>query len=147
MDRPYWFYIKAAFVIAGALFAYLAIPAGELAESLLRGDNQIMQVVEMHAMFAVFATVVFSIAAFGYLVECLNREDSKMIKKIKDVLSAYGIWNKLSVLSRFILDPRISVLLAFIGIVAITIAGALGASIAHGPDADIIVSVIYHLFF
>ena len=38
-------------------------------------------------------------------------------------------------------------LIALVGIVVITITGALGGAIVYGPEVDPIVSVIYHLFF
>jgi hypothetical protein len=46
-----------------------------------------------------------------------------------------------------VLNVYIAPLLALLGIIAVTITGALGGAIAHGADTDPVVQMIYSLFF
>ena len=85
--------------------------------------------VETHAFFATTATFIFSLLAISYLARLRNM---------------VGIASRIA---NFILQRKISILLASAGLIAILITGGLGASIVYGPDTDPFVSFVYKLFF
>jgi len=142
LDTAYWFYVKAVLVIVGTLSAFLALNTGEGAEDLV--SRSLDSLVEMHSTFASASTWIFGIIGFLYLVSWISK--SGWNQKIS-TSSAGNYWNKIVVLSNRILNSGFIVLLALIGLIVITITGALGGAIVYGPEVDPIVSFIYNLFF
>jgi len=65
----YWFYIKAAMVILGALGAVAAYLSGELAQKLI-GESQI---VEIHSRWAKASTILFGLIAAIYVLVWISR--------------------------------------------------------------------------
>ena len=123
-----WIHIKAALLFIGVIGAYFSVVAGEFAEKLIQ-DEALKEVVETHAFFATTATFIFSVLAISYFASLKNMD---------------GIASRIA---NFILQRKISLFLAFAGLIAILITGGLGASIVYGPDADPFVSFVYKLFF
>jgi len=141
--QPFWFYIKALLVTLGTVGALASIWAGEQIEHAF-DSTPLKAVVEMHSLWAHTATLVFSVLALAYIIvwsDGIVRQRSKMFEFFSST------WNTLFKSAQFILKTRLSFILALAGLVAIIITGALGASIAHGPNTDPIVSFIYSLFF
>lgn len=134
-EKPYWFYIKAFLSIVGILGAFVAYQAGEAIEHQFEAEYG--SVMEMHANFAKISIVIFGIAAASYFVAWVNLVKSP----------SWWLWKLATRIQKFVLETPIAIVLSLTGLVAIIITGALGASIAHGPNSDIFVYFIYQLFF
>ncbi len=135
----FWiFYTKAVLVIAGFTGGLIAASSGEAIEDLF---PQFHNLIEVHSFWAGATNVIFGIIAVVYLIVWLHKSD--IIKLPLE--SALGkIWRFKIMLAEKILFMRpLMVLLALAGIVAVTITGALGASIVYGPEIDPIVNFIY----
>lgn len=134
-EKPYWFYIKAFLSIVGILGAFVAYQAGEAIEHKFEAEYG--AVMRMHANFARISIVIFGILAVSYFVAWVNRVKSP----------SWWLWKLATRIQLLVLETPIVILLAILGLATISITGALGASIAHGPDSDIFVNFIYQLFF
>lgn len=132
----WWIYVKATMLFVGVLSSFAALNTGEMAEDIV-GESRL---VEMHASFATASTWLFVALSIVYLVRFIL-ESSYIINfpKLQNLLN--GIQNYINTFSFLI--PAI----ACIGLVLITITGALGGAIVYGPDVDPVVSFVYHLFF
>ena len=69
------------------------------------------------------------------------------LKKHLELNSALRFLSFLDVLATFITLPFVSALASALGLVAVTITGALGGALVYGPDVDPFVSLIYRLLF
>lgn len=136
-DQPYWFYIKASFVIIGTLTSYLTYITGDMLEEEFTGP-----LVEMHSWFAIITLIIFTILSIAYLVSWIEKTTwGPMI----GATPFRKVWNVLKQIRTFIMHPAVLIVLAFLGLIAITVTGALGGALAYGPDVDPAVSFIYHL--
>lgn len=138
-NHPSTFTLKAFLIIVGVMTLIATYQSGEIIEDAFAiGDMALL--VERHATFAVSAYVIFAILGIGYLLQSLWRlAPQKPVWKTTAGASALR-------LSQTILSPSIAPCLAFLGLIAITITGALGGAIVHGPEIDPAVAFIYHLF-
>ncbi len=127
---------KTALVIVGAISALAARQAGEMIEDMFESGPD-ANLVEMHSLFGNATTIIFCVIAGAYIVELLH---AKQIQKkwVTQVL----YW--LHFISRIVLHPIVVVVLALLGLIAVSVAGALGGAIVYGPDVDPFVSFIYH---
>src|SRR5579872_522003 len=81
MERPYWFYLKAVFLMLGGLGALAAYFTGDMAKHAVRAGNFIPsvgnfnQVVSMHQSFAILSVAIYGLLAAGYLFLWLQREN------------------------------------------------------------------------
>ena len=133
--QPYWFYLKAFLVIVGISVALVAYQAGEAIEHLFEAEYG--EVVRAHALFARISIMLFGILAASYFIAWLNR--------LKTINSSS--WRMLTRIQTLVLETPVVIILAVLGLIAISITGALGAAIAHGPDMDPFVSFVYKLLF
>lgn len=134
--QPYYFYLKAFLVVAGAAATFVARFTGEMdAERFTPGDPT-LAVIERHELFANLTTAVFSLLALAYLVSWL--------KKAELSPATPGTWKDKVYRSaeRFTESPW-GAALALLGLISVTVTGALGASIIFGPNADFFVRTIY----
>lgn len=144
----YWFYLKAFLVIVGSAMSVLTAVTGDLAEEALQkgGVTFSNNIIDVHAGFATFTVIVFALLSSAYLIAWIERSDiAEYITKQNNFVHKVYLW--CLTYKRYLLSPSVRILLAFVGLVAITITGGLGAAIVYGPDIDPFVSVIYHLFF
>lgn len=141
-STAYFFYVKAVLIITGVLSALLALNTGETAEHLQ--DKSLRPLIEMHSAFATASTWIFVILALAYLVGIIER--SQYNEKLQNSFFA-KIWNIKIRVANYILSSYISFIIALVGLVTITITGALGGAIVYGPAIDPIVNYVYHLFF
>lgn len=124
--------VKKAFLFIGVLSSWAALQSGELAEDLFRNSHAL---IERHAQFGSITTWIFGILAGAYITELLLS---------KSILSKYPVVsNFLKKLTKLILS--VAPLLAVVGLIAITITGALGGAISRGPDVDPIARFFYDL--
>ena len=132
------FYIKFAFVSIGWIFSLIAAASGEGAEHIVGYSS----LVETHSSFAGATEVVFGIIAVWYILSFLEKEAIQIPyieTRIRPILSFLMTFTK-----------KIKVIipiLAFAGLILVTITGALGGAIVYGPDVDPIVRFIYNLLF
>lgn len=141
--EAYYFYVKATLVIAGTLGAFSALLTGDPAEHALT-DKSLRPLVETHSTFAAASTWIFTFLALVYIVLWINRS-SWNEKLLAGKFSK--IWIVKVKVADWILHSPFVPILALIGLVTITITGALGGAIVYGPNVDPIVSWIYHLFY
>ncbi|MDE2030923.1 MAG: hypothetical protein KGI58_01535 [Patescibacteria group bacterium] len=142
-DTVYWFHVKAILVITGTLTAFLALSTGDDAEHLLKAD--LRPLINMHANFAAASTLIFGFIALIYLIVWIKK--SELDQQLSKSLIG-DMWKSISNIANYILKTStIMIVLALIGLIAITITGGLGGAIVYGPNVDPIVGFIYHLFF
>lgn len=130
----------------GTLAAYAAIITGDWFAESIPSDAPIQAVIEKHEMMASITATIFTIIALAYLFAWLQKEG--VIEKCV----ARMLWTRpgvviLEKLDRLILCAPVSMILALVGVVAITMTGGLGAAMVYGPDIDPFVKIIYNLFF
>jgi len=146
LNAEWWFNLKASLIIVGTAFGYLAASFGEVAEHEVVRTARQHQVVELHSSFAVAVLVVATLLAIAYLVTLITRYDSFINHLMgRGTLTRY--FNMLKRCTAFTMQPWVYVTLAALLIVLLTITGALGSVISHGPDTDFIVAFVYQLFF
>lgn len=144
--NPVWNSIKAFLVIFGTLLAFPTLQTGEWAEEMYQGyatdirafaESETGKLIELHSTFANLTVIIFSILAVGYLARILWTTYTLKLQK----------YTFIEAIPNIVLSSWVAPLLALAGIVAITITGALGGAIAHGPDTDPVVQMIYGWFF
>lgn len=133
--RPAYFEMKAMLVIIGTITAYLTSFTGEMAEELLSTtDPAKMPLVEVHSRYAGATVVIFSLLAGAYIIAlCKQNHRFAFITRISFIQKP----------ARLIL--KIAPLLATLGLLTITITGALGAALVYGPQVEPVVTFIYTL--
>lgn len=132
MTLPYTFYVKATFVIIGTVASYAAYVSGEwIGEEFMQGS--LTPLVQRHAFFAMLTALLYTIIALAYLFAWLKRADVLAFPAVQRVGYAAD---------RFMVSGW-SVLTALIGLILVTITGALGGAIVYGPDIDPVVRIIY----
>ena len=142
-----WFYIKASFVIIGAITAFPALSTGEMLENVSKYDKNL---VHLHESFASASTNFFVVIAVIYLLAFLhiNTKTSDFINSCKKIpAEGKRIINKIISYAKLIVNSPLFLFMAIIGIVLLTITGALGGILSSGVGVDPIADFIYHLFF
>lgn len=135
--QPFWFYIKAILVIFGALGALAAGIAGKFAEASYPG---LKYLIKLHSSINELASAVFVLIAFAYFISWL--------KKSGISFSKLGNLSKLVLLYKnIVLETPLIYLFAIIGLILISVGGALGGAIVYGPDFDPFTHFVYSLFF
>lgn len=129
--RQWVFPVQAFLVLAGFAAAIIAYLLGGMAEDFQSPDKH--DLIEMHEHFAGFTLVAYAILALGYASVVLKR--------------ARNLSSRVLVIVEQVVASPLSAIVALVALVLITITGALGASIALGPDVDPFVTAIYRLFF
>lgn len=143
--QHFWFHIKAILVIVGLITAELALGSGESIQRMFKDIPEKHAIVPIHSFFAEMTVGIFFILAITYLVLWIDYDAPKtFIKKHRTIEKT---WGHLLSISKWITNTPFAPALAFAGIIGITITGALGGAMVHGPEIDPFVSFIYHLFF
>lgn len=139
-NLPYWFYIKAAMVIIGSASTIPALLAGQLIEHQFTDRADL---VETHSFWAELSTVIFGVIAICYVIEIVSRNNLFGIK-----LNGWmaTIWQIKQKFAKTVLNTPIIVSIAILGLIAITITGALGGIIVYGPNLDPFTAIIYKIF-
>lgn len=141
LERPYWFYVKAVLVITGTLGAVVARQSGESIEDKFANVPRLNAVVEAHALTANVTLGIFAVLAVAYALRFATDHP-----RIQAWTSATRAGRGLAALSAGIRHGAVAVPLALSGLIALTITGALGGGLVHGPDADPVVALAYRLF-
>ncbi len=139
-----WLLIKGAFLVLGTLSSFAALQTGEMAEHIA-GHGKL---VETHSTMAAITVWVFITLSVIYIVRIINTEFAQIKDWLWNAKYICTIWNILSRITDFIFTQWwILIILGIIGVILITIVGALGGAIVYGSTADPAVSFIYNLFF
>lgn len=140
MSLSWWMNTKIVLLFVGIVGAFFALGTGEFGEDLYASARDIIHV---HETVAQITTAVFGALVAYYLVSEINLKWGGQIT----ASSFAKVWSGLMKLVSFIFNKPVIIALAFVGLVAITITGALGGAIVYGPDADPVVHFVYTLFF
>lgn len=142
---PYLFNIKGFLVISGTLFSFITLKTGELAERAFNTPNVATRsLIETHSTLANISVYIFLVISLIYFFKWIDLSplDTYMIK------SPFGkIWITIKKHTGYILRSPFLPLLALIGLITITMTGALGGAIVYGPNVDPVVKFVYSLFF
>lgn len=120
MEKPYWMMIKAILAVFGFLSALAAYTTGPEVEG---GDAP--RILVMHETFASATVIIFGIIALHYLLRFARHE---------------GIHHRIPTLPNVVI-----ILLAILGLVAITITGGLGGAMVYGTNFDPFMAPIFKL--
>lgn len=144
--KHYWFHVKSILVIVGLITAQLALGSGEVIQRMFEKEYpEKHAIVPVHAIFAEATVGIFFILAFSYLVLWIEYDAPKSF--FGKYPRTKKPWARIVKIAKWIIDTPASLVLAFIGIIGITITGALGGAMVHGPEVDPFVSFVYHFFF
>lgn len=126
-----WFVAKGVLLIIGSLTSFIALGTGEIAEEL-RGESAL---IEAHSAWATATAWIFGVLAVLYLITLIMRYKPEWALRIK--VASIGAYAQ-----RIVAHWAVAIV-ALAGLAALTITGALGAALVHGPNIDPAVSVIY----
>ncbi|MDP2651194.1 MAG: hypothetical protein Q8O98_01235 [bacterium] len=122
-EKPYWFYVKAVFVIFGALGAIAMVITGQFATYFVRGEALAV----MHQQFALASAILSTIIAIMY------------------ALAWFGDPRNLPMLGKFLFNRGVMIPLAIAGLIIIFITGGLHGAITFGTDFDPLMKPIFEL--
>lgn len=153
-QQPLLFGIKTIMVAFGTLGAGIALLTGETAEhiQLMRANNPTLKhIINIHSDWAAVATLIYGVIALAYISTAI--EKTGFLAYVDERIKLNNNLNKLCNLffarivpaANHLVESRIIILLALLGLAAITITGALGGSIMYGTSADPIVWAIYKI--
>lgn len=142
-SKIHWDSVKTFLVFFGTLGAVAAAAAGDIDEKSLAPG--LRNVLEVHKFFAATTTLVFGILAAAYVIRWIFQEYPWLFTERIKFLSFAR--KPLQWISDIILIRWITILLAIIGLIAVSITGALGGVMVYGVDADPFGKFIYSLFF
>lgn len=144
-NRPYFFYLKATFAILGFVSAKAAIFSGLAIEDNFRGE-----IVETHEKLAFLSLFVFGIIALAYIVEFLEREG--IILWLQNKFNGklgwlFWIEKFISKISNPAIEKGYIILPAIIGLILVSLTGALGGIMVYGASSDPFTRIVYQIFF
>ena len=122
-----WFYIKGSLVILGFLSAIATYVSGDAIEHEFAVTASLSRLIDVHSSFAMATVIVFGLIAAAYAV-------------------VWTKWKPLEALAKRLLSAYLAIPLALIGLVLVTVTGALGGAIAFGPDVDPLVMFVSRAF-
>jgi len=131
-----FFLIKASFLILGVLGAFAALQTGEIAEEGMT-DSATRHLISVHSTWAAGATWIFGILALAYIILAYAR--------FADKIPQIAGLSLLVRTAKILVETPLIYLLAILGLIAITVTGALGGAIVYGSDIDPIVSYVYKI--
>ncbi len=122
-----WKQVEIFLLTIGTLGAFVASTTGEIAEELISTNRQL---VESHSFFADISTFLFGALLLGELLLILI--NSKYFTKI-DLPKTKDL---LIFIQKILTNKIFSKIIAFLGLIAISITGMLGGVIVYGTSAD-----------
>lgn len=130
----------ALFLLATGLFSsWPAFGSGDAAQDLKR---DLQPLIQKHELFASISIWLYGIALLAYVLNT-----SYVQEKIKILLKQPTLSEILKKAGNLLYLKSIRILIALSALIAMSITGALGGAITHGPNVDFIVSFVYNLFF
>ena len=134
---------KYIMLVVGLIGSFFALSSGDNLEDTVGYDDSL---VDLHSTFAEATVWVYGILAVAFTILILK--NSKIVKTVIEK-SKYlqKIINLIFFLSSIITRQPWLCILALLGLLLLSLTGALGGAISHGPDSDPITSFVYSLFF
>lgn len=130
-----WKPIQRLLLVVGVIGAFVSNSTGEMAEDLVNASHDL---VEMHAFFAGASTWIYGILLVGEILFFVN---SYLVRK-----NIYtSIHSFLKSIEIIITQKTFSKILAFLGLIAISLTGLLGGVIVYGVSADPIAPFVLRL--
>ncbi len=127
-----WRDIERLLLLVGVLGAFAALATGDAAEHLAHPNRQL---VDMHSTFGAIATWIYGALLAGESAAVINAQGF-----------SFAGWPFVATALRFIekvlCNRLLAGMLAFLGLVAISVTGMLGGVIAYGVTADPVAPVV-----
>jgi uncharacterized membrane protein len=133
-----WLYIKSTLLIIGTLGAYAALQTGEIARGL---NHPVNEIVSYHEDFADWTTAIFTTLSVNYLLLLVSSFFAARIPE-----RYQSSWVRVMDIRKKIFNPTVLFLLAFIGLVTLTITGAFGGIMMYGPTSDPVTTLVSKIF-
>ena len=130
-----WKHIERAVLFFGVLGAFAADATGDLAEHIARPNRAL---VNMHSTFAGIATFLYGFLLAGEIISVFR---SMYGSKITDP----KIQKILAFLEKFLCSQFISMWVAVLGLIAISVTGLLGGVMVYGVSADPVAGIVLNL--
>ena len=130
-----WKHIERTFLLVVVLGAFAASFTGEIAEHLVNPNRQL---VEIHSFFATLSTWLYGLLLLGEILYFLT---PLIITK----LSISPLTKLLSFIQSILQNRIFSKILAFLGLIAISVTGLLGGVIVYGVSADPIAGIVLQI--
>jgi uncharacterized membrane protein len=121
--------------ILSPIVAYISILTGGLLEDMFRNDANLRQIVRVHESMATLFMWVASILALGIIAEIIREKNIQLPSWANSLVTFFLFFSK----------RWVSLLLAVVGLILITVTGALGGILVYGPDVDPIAKLLYSL--
>ncbi len=139
-------WLKTTLLVTGIIGAQVSLMTGETAEHLL-GESTL---IEKHSTFANLTVWIFGILLVSYILHILDKKI--VFPKIKTFLEKrqpqdilVRVWGILVKGKDFLIMTPVVYILAIVGLLAVTVTGALGGAIVYGPEVDPIVQFVYNV--
>lgn len=123
--QSFYFYTKAILLFFGVVMAAPAILTGLIAQRYVTNHA----LVDLHQNINILATAVFGILAVGYFILWVQKTPPVFLQKM-------AMWSWIVKLAQFIVQTPVVFILTLIGIILLTIGGALGGIIVYGANMD-----------
>lgn len=127
-----WKHIERILLVAGILGAFVALATGETAEHLIQPNHQL---VEAHSTFAAISVWMYGLLLAGEVLENFASFIQNKIN-IPFVTKASVFFQKI------LTNNTVSIVLAILGLVAITVTGLLGGVMVYGTSADPLAGIV-----
>ena len=127
-----WKHIERVFLLLGVLGAYMASYTGEIAEDLVQTNESLLKA---HSTFASISIWFYSLLLLGELISVFN----------PIILSKFSLPKTNTLLlfiQKILTQPILSKILAFLGLISISVTGLLGGVMVFGTSADPLASII-----
>ena len=135
-----FFYIKFFLLAIGTIGAFFALASGDDAARLHR---DVRQLVHTHSAFAHLPTIIFALLLLIYIFDWVNLVFGEELSNSK----FKRIWHLKKIIVHKIFSGPVIILLAFLGLIALLITGALGGAIVYGVAGDPFTAFVYKIFF
>lgn len=134
-----WFYVKSAFLFLGGLGALAAAATGDFGKQLYPAARAIIRV---HENFAELTIAIFGILALIYMGKFIDSLWGNYLRN-----SSYSsTWKSIMKINKKLFSAPVLTPLAIIGLLALTITGALGGSVVYGVMSDPFTQIVNQLF-
>ena len=127
-----WKQVELFLLVCGVISALAAAATGDTAERLARPNHQL---VEMHSTFAGITIWIYAVILLGEFLVFLTPVIIPKLKSPKFTSFCISI-------QKLLTHPAVSISLAVLGLVALTITGLLGGAMVYGTTADPLVPFV-----
>jgi hypothetical protein len=135
LPKVTWNYFEIILLSIGVVGAFVASSTGEMVEHLVKNK----QLVETHSTFASISTIIFCSLLVGEILSFLT------VSFIPIKLNLPKINNIFVYIQKILTHHIFSKILAFLGLIAITITVMLGGIIVYGVSADPLAAPLLNL--